>query len=191
MRFYSPCMTQSPPVLEFAVPGIDECIARWSYSGDAAALIRDLKYRRSTSLISRLADQLCEVCPPSDVITWVPATPRRRRERGFDQSELLARAIARRVGCRAVKLLRRHDSAAQTSRDLAGRLAGPKLTYVARRRGSSRSVLVIDDVSTTGSTLAAAASCLRARGHSRVSALVVARVVPFGATQSAPCRSIV
>lgn len=147
--------------------------------------MRDLKYRRATSVVGRLADELDDVSPPSDVVTWVPATPRRRRQRGFDQSELLARAIARRTGRRAVKLLRRHDDVAQTSRDLAGRIAGPKLSYAPRRSHPEWSVLLVDDVSTTGSTLAAAASCLRARGHSRVSAVVFAKVVPIGATHGA------
>jgi len=182
-------MVQNPSIIEFVVPGIDRCVARWAYSGEAAGLVRDLKYRRATSVVGRLADELGAVSPPSDVVTWVPATPSRRRERGFDQSELLARAIAHRTGRRAMKLLRRHDDAAQTSRDLVGRIAGPKLSYVGRRSRSSLSILLVDDVSTTGSTLAAAATCLRSRGHVQLSAVVFAKVVPFGATQWAARRS--
>jgi len=176
-------MTPTQTAIEFQIPGIDTCVACWHYQGDVVGLVRALKYANATSVVGELADAIASVAPSTDVVSWVPATPSRLRRRGFDQSELLARAVARRGGVRAVRLLRRVDDIAQTSRNLAGRRVGPRLQYVGRHRHAGSGVLLIDDVSTTGSTLAAAAAVIRSRGHPAVSAAVVAKVVPKGATQ--------
>jgi len=175
--------------IEFHVPGIDFAVARWIYEGEAAELIRRLKYRRSTSVVGHLAAELCAICPPCDLVTWVPATPQRRRRRGFDQSELLARAMARRLRLRPVSLLRRVDHRAQTSRDLAGRIEGPRFQAQRRRPLAQGRVLLIDDVSTTGSTLASAAATLARSWQITPSAAVVAKVVTKAATHEGVCRS--
>ncbi len=183
-------MDQHRPPIVFDVPGIDLCVACWHYHGEAAGLVCELKYARATRVVSDLADVMAVVAPVAEIISWIPATPTRRRRRGFDQCELLARAVARRTGGRIVRLLRRADDRAQTSRDMTGRLAGPRLDYVGYRRHACSSVLLIDDVSTTGSTLAAAAASLRDNGHRDVSAAVIAKVVSKGATHGTRSRSI-
>ena len=100
----------------------------------------------------------------------VPCSPMRRAQRGFDPAELLARALARRLRLRACRLLRRLDDEPQTARSREGRLAGPRLVI---GRGCIRgSVLVVDDVCTTGSTLRVAAAALRAGGAAAVVAAV-------------------
>jgi len=175
--------------VEFRVPGVDFAIARWAYGGDAAEMIRRLKYGRSTSVVGLLAAELCAICPPCGVISWIPATPERRRRRGFDQSELLARAVARRLRLRSVMLLRRVDHRAQTSRDLAGRMEGPRFRTVRRRPSMQGRVLLIDDVSTTGSTLASAAATLAESWQIVPSAAVVAKVVSKAATHEGFGRS--
>jgi len=175
-------MTHHLTPIEFEVPGLEACLACWHYRGDVVGLVRRLKYDKATSLVGELADAIAAIAPSTAVISWVPATPSRLRRRGFDQSELLARAVARRSGVRVARLLRRVDNVAQTSRDVAGRRMGPHLRYVGSRRHAGSSVLLIDDVSTTGSTLAAAAAILCVAGHPRVSAAVVAKVVSKGAT---------
>jgi len=175
--------------VEFLVPGVEIAIARWVYAGEAADTIRRLKYSRSTSVVGPLAEELCAIAPPCDLVSWIPATPDRRRRRGFDQSELLARAVARRLHLRPALLLRRLDHRAQTSRDRAGRLEGPQFEIARKPPVAATRVLLIDDVSTTGSTLAAAASILTESVPIRVSAAVVAKVVSKAATHGAICRS--
>ncbi len=154
------------------VEGLDDLVAVWTHRGEAAELVRLLKYGRATSAVSVLADAIAAAAPAAQLVTWVPATPARRRERGFDQAELLAAAVARRLGLKARRLLRRTDDRAQTARDRRGRLAGPTLAGRGGRAGRHKTVLVIDDVCTTGATLGAAALCLRRAGASRVVALV-------------------
>jgi predicted amidophosphoribosyltransferase len=161
------------------VPGLDQVVAAWAHSGQAAALVRSLKYGRATAMVTEIADELAVIAPPADVVTWIPSTARHRRRRGFDPSELLARGVARRQGLRARRLIRRADDMAQTARDRAGRLAGPELVPAGRSRSPRPlRVLVVDDVCTTGSTLRAAAVALRRWGAGSVVAVVVTAVPP-------------
>ncbi len=152
------------------VAGLDDFGACWVHAGEAAAMVRSLKYGRSTALVTTIAGRMAEVAPAADVVTWAPCTPERRRRRGFDPAELLARALARRLGLPVRSCLRRLDRQPQTARSRAGRLAGPDLT--ARKGRIGGRVLVVDDVCTTGSTLRAAAAALRAGGASSVAAAV-------------------
>ena len=165
------------------IEGVDGMWAGWCHEGAAAELVRALKYGRATAAVTPIADRMAAAASAArsaDVVTWVPCSPTRRRERGFDPAELLARAVARRLRLRARRLLRRLDDLPQTARTREGRLAGPELA--ARRRLREGVVLVVDDVSTTGSTLRAAAAALRAGGAATVVA-AVATVAPAAPRQ--------
>lgn len=159
--------------LQFA--GVDEIRACWLHEGEAADLIRGLKYGRVTTAVTEIACAMTMVIPRASrisMITWVPCTPRRRRSRGFDPAELLARALARRLRQRVRPCLRRLDDQPQTCRTRQGRLVGPSLQMRSARRRVTGTVLIVDDVCTTGSTLRAATSVLRAAGATRVLAVV-------------------
>lgn len=92
-----------------------------------------------------------------DVLTWVPVSPARRKERGYDQAQLLAQATAQALGTEAVSLLAKtgHNApqssltqGSQRRSNVAGVYTVPQPEAVAGRR-----VLVIDDILTTGATL--------------------------------------
>lgn len=159
-------------------------------TGWAARAVRSLKYEGRTDLVTPLAEALAPLAGPVvDWVTWVPASTRRRR-RGFDQSELLARALARRRRWRVARFLARTDLRPQTGRDRWGRLTGPALVARrgARRRLPGRRVLVVDDVCTTGSTLTAAAAVLRGAGAVEVRAVVVTSRGGGGSAGVSACR---
>ena len=144
------------------------------YDGVVRDAVTSLKNRGERARVSVLADGLAALVPEVEglLVTWAPTGSARRRARGFDQAELLARAVARRRGLPVAGLLRRLPGPAQAGRTASDRWGNP--SYSARRahRGP---VLLVDDVSTTGATLSAAAIALRTAGATEVHGLVVAR----------------
>jgi predicted amidophosphoribosyltransferase len=133
-----------------------------------------LKNRDERARVSDFAASLARLVPsvPGLVVTWAPTSPARRRRRGFDQAELLARAVARRAGVPVVRLLTRPPGAPQAGLGAGERRANPSFRAPRRWPGP---VLLVDDVATTGATLSAAATALRAAGATEVHGLVVAR----------------
>jgi predicted amidophosphoribosyltransferase len=162
-----------------APPGLDAWWAAFAYEGVAREVVARVKYRSARAAVPWLADAMVDALPATvprfDVVTWAPTSRERRRTRGFDPAELLARAVARRLDARCVGLLDRLPGPPQTGRTGADRRHGP--TYVARRPAPP-SALVVDDVATTGATLTAAAHALREARATRVAALTAARTPP-------------
>jgi ComF family protein len=158
-----------------APAGVDRCAALLAYEGAGRELVARLKYRNARSALRWLAAGMSTLVDRNaiDVVTWVPTTTSRRRARGFDQAELLARAVARRLDRPCASLLVRGTGPPQTGRSLGERRAGPSLS--ARRAMSGVRVLLVDDVITTGTTLGVAAQALRSCGFTDVSAVAAAR----------------
>ena len=149
-----------------------------SYDDLTRAIVLEAKNGGRRDLWRPLGRALAAVVP-SDVVgdlrvvTWVPASRSRQQERGYDQGRLLARSVARALDVPNRRLLRRVDRSGQTGRSRDERLVGPRL----RARGAYHGhVLVVDDVRTTGASLAAADAALRGRGASRVTTLALAAV---------------
>ena len=134
------------------------------YEGVARELVARLKYRNHRDALWFLAGLVAALVDRAeiDVVTWVPTTARHRRERGFDHGEMLARAVAKRLRRPARRLLTRPFDDPQTGRNKAQRAIGP--TLHARPAASGRRVLIVDDVTTTGVTLANAACQLERAG---------------------------
>jgi predicted amidophosphoribosyltransferase len=148
-----------------------------AYEGAGRELVARLKYRNARSSMAWLAAAMAALVDAAtiDTVTWIPTTTSRRRARGFDQAELLARHVARRLRLPCRRLLIRLPGAPQTGRSLAERRRGPAL--IALPSASTR-VVVVDDVITTGTTMTAAAVALRGVGVRHVVALASART-PF------------
>lgn len=153
--------------------GLDACTALLDYEG-ARRLVTALKNGGRRDLVGWLAAQMAAVAPPppAAVVTWAPTGAPRRQARGFDQAELLARALARRWGLPCPALLRRRPGPAQAGRSAGDRRRNPAF---APRRACPPTVVLVDDVATTGATLTAAARVLRAAGATSVLATVAAR----------------
>jgi ComF family protein len=119
----------------------------------------------------------------------VPLHPSRQRERGFNQAELLAAGVAnalkkgkRRLELRVAKdcLRRRRATPPQTGLTLAARRENPRGAFEVSEpeRVRERTVVVVDDVMTTGATLSACARALKRAGAARVIGLTLARATP-------------
>jgi ComF family protein len=164
------------PVLLCGVP----TWAPVAYSGPARDLVRALKFRGATAVADAMAAQIAANAPAAmlaGVLVPVPLHPRRLRRRGYNQAALIAAALAHRAGVEVADCLARTGSAAtQVGRDRSERRAGPAGSVELRGQVPDLVVLV-DDVATTGATLAACASVARAAGACEVTALVFARTI--------------
>lgn len=174
------CVSRIHPAGPVAsLPGLDAVWALVDYVGPAREVVARLKYRNERSSIPWLASGMAALVragdPGPDLVTWLPTTATRRRDRGFDQAELLARAVARRGRWPMHALLVREAGPAQTGRNRRDRARGPTLAVRPRcTELAGRRVLVVDDVLTTGASLIAAARALRRAGAASVVAVTAA-----------------
>jgi len=164
-----------------APPGIDAIVCGPVVGNVTRALVHGLKYeghRRAASDLVRLAAPSVPdgFCPVGCVLVPVPVHPHRRRERGYNQSALLAshwsRILSREV--REDFLVRKADTRTQTKLDADKRrdnLAGAFSVGKGFRKDVP--VVLVDDVLTTGSTLSACAAALLAAGCPEVRAICV------------------
>lgn len=155
--------------------------AAWSplaHEGPARELVSALKFRGATAAAHVMAAHLtAHDWPDGAALVPVPTHPSRRRARGFDHAAVLARAVARRTGLPVRGCLRRAGPAErQLGASRAQRLSSGRLAISVRGNVPIRCVL-LDDVHTTGATLDACASALRAAGAAEVTAVTYVRAL--------------
>ncbi len=149
------------------------------YAGVLRELILLFKARGRDELAAPLGELLAETFrgaawPAPDAAVAVPMGWVKRLRRGYNQAELLAREVARAVGCRHVRALRRRGGGRQVGAGRSDRLRLTASAFPVRRAVSGR-VLLVDDVLTTGATAGACARALARAGAKEVYVLTVAR----------------
>jgi len=149
-----------------------------SYDGPVKELILRLKFHRLRAATDTAAELLMRAAggwPDVQLVTSVPVAPSRHRERGYNQSELLARAVASRTGLPYYPLIGRLTTTHQIGLDRSTRLEQVAGAFYAAQGLDGQRVLLVDDVVTTGATMSACAEVLRGAGASLVWAAAVAR----------------
>jgi ComF family protein len=153
----------------------------WEYRSPGDAVVHGLKFSRleglGATLAARLWDRFAEDLSAADVVVAIPLPWPRRLLRGFNQSESIARPLAQRLGLPLKAALRRRPARALSlaPHDERLRLARRSLGLRDARAVRGRTVLLVDDVVTTGATLWVATQLLRRAGAREVLA-----AAPFG-----------
>jgi predicted amidophosphoribosyltransferase len=151
------------------------------YSGTGRDLVHRFKDGGLRGLAANAAALVVVVVPRPQrgVLTWVPADRWRLIRRGYHPPQLLAQELGRRWGLECLPLLEpTHRRRPQRGLDPAARRANVRGGFRVIGRPPSH-VLLVDDVHTTGSTLSACCTALRAAGADRVDCITLARASPY------------
>lgn len=168
-----------------ARPHFDRARSAARFGETLSKMVHSFKYHSAFWLEDDLADLLLACCETHfelraiDLVTCIPLFHVRRRERGFNQSGLLASALARRLGrpCRANAVRRTRDTLTQTHLTAKERASNVHLAFSVPRPPVvfGRRVLLVDDVMTTGATVNECARALKEAGAAQVLVVTLAR----------------
>lgn len=166
-------------------PFIDKCVSPLYYKDKVRASVHRYKFggcsaysRRYAALMSDCVENNLD-CRSIDVISWIPLSKKRLRQRGYDQARLLAEEIAAktRLPCRQLLQKVKNNSAQSLTRDAKQRRENVAGVYALDDGAdvSGLRILLVDDVVTTGATMSEAARILRKAGAKSVFGVTLAR----------------
>jgi predicted amidophosphoribosyltransferase len=169
-------LAAAEPLLGGGPPGLDRAWSSAPHEDVARGLVAALKFRQLLPVAELIAERVSWLAPAhllSGTVVPVPTPAGRLRRRGFDPAGEIAAALAERIDAPLGPCLWRRDSGRQVGRRRGERLA--RAPHVAIRGAAPPSVLLVDDVLTTGATLTACSRALRGAGARRIVAVTFTR----------------
>ena len=180
-----------------ASPEFDRALSFGEYEAGLRILIHLLKYEHATPVAAPLGKMLARAsgelvdASATPVVIPVPLHRRRRRSRGFNQSELIARAavkhLPRKLEVLTGALIRQRDTVSQVGLSREERIENVRDAFCVAQPSpiQGRDILLVDDVMTTGTTLSECARVLKQAGAKRVWAVTVARAFDGASLETA------
>ena len=175
------CRTEIPEYEgERYLPGLDGCCVLWYYEDKVRESLLRFKFHNRSDYAQVygpvLAMRIHQRFPDADLITWVPVSGKRLKERGYDQAELLAGSAAEELDIPAVRLLEkhRHNDAQSGIGDAAARRENVRDAYRGCADAAGKRIVLIDDILTTGATARECAAVLKKAGAAKVYLAAVA-----------------
>lgn len=151
---------------------------RTEYQGLAKKLIYLLKFRSTRAAAVTIATLMAEclpVLPTETVVVHVPTATSRRRQRGFDHAKSIASHLSKELNLQHEVLIGRKGQTRQVGAKREVRLRQLEDAYFVKKPLDGKSILLVDDIVTTGATLESAAKVLKAAGAKQINAVVFAQ----------------
>jgi ComF family protein len=167
------CLNRLEPVFEGNILHLGK------YQGGLEKAVRALKFAEARVVAAPLGKYLGQAIKTvwkTDVVIPIPLHSTRTRQRGYNQAELLAQAVALELGVPMLRALQRTRATKQQARlDRTERLKNLEDAFAVQKSVRDLEVLLVDDVHTSGTTLTEASLCLIEAGAKRVRLAVLAR----------------
>jgi len=153
--------------------------ALWEYNGIIKELIHRIKFNGEYDIIKELVGKKDFEIAEDATITYVPMHIKKQKKRGFNQAEIIAREIGKKVNRPVVKMLERTKKTSdQAKLDKTARLENVRNAFqICVKPGFTQNVLLIDDVYTSGATMQECSKVLRKSGINNISYFTLARTV--------------
>ena len=160
-----------------------DCTSLYRYEGSVRGVVSNIKGKRSLTICKKVGNLLVEEAErlnsktPFDLVAYVPMTRKAVAKRGFNQSEVFARIISKHLGLEFKKnvLIKIRETEPQKSLKSAQRRTNLKGVFKVAKEVDGKSILLVDDIVTTGATLGENAKMLYKAGARRVTALTFAK----------------
>ena len=164
---------------------VDKARSAFNYEKPISTLIKKAKYKGDTYLLDVFIDRMVFSYLKSGLdcncVTFVPMTEKALKKRGYNQSELLAKKVAQRLNLPVLYCLektKQTERQAKLSREQRLKNLQDTFKVTDKKQVNEKTVLIVDDVTTTGATAEAIALKLKRAGASSVKLLTVASVPP-------------